>query len=138
MYTLPEIITLDVLRNYGSYLFNRLSESEHLKFKVVNLNGNQPLPNNCHENARVFVKLNPNYKIVYGWICVDGGLASPNVDFIAHSVIQDINGNLFEITPMHSIIPRPFLSADLNDIDFADIVNKLESLYGKATLVHYK
>jgi hypothetical protein len=138
MYILPKVITLDVLRDYASYLFGRVSESEHLKFKVVNLNGNHPLPNNCHENARKFVQSNPSYGVVYGWICVDDGLASPSVDFIAHSVIQDVNGNLFEITPIYCTTSRPFLTAKLNNFDFADIVNELESLSGEATLVHYK
>lgn len=138
MYLLPNELTLDALRQYASYLFSRIDKAEHLAFIPVEINGQSPAPNDCHENARAFVLLNPIYKIVYGWICVDGGLESSSIDFIAHSVIQDINGNLYEITPIYSIESRPFLTAELNDHDFADIVIELDRLSGKATLVYHK
>lgn len=138
MYTLPPIITIDSLQQYASYLYGRINEASFLTFKHVSMNGQAPTPKNCNENARFFVASDSSYKIVYGWICVDGGNASPSIDFIAHSVIQDSNGQLYEITPVLSIMPRPFLSSELDEHNFADIVNTLESLSGKATLVYQK
>lgn len=138
MYRLPAELTLDVLKQYASYLFSRISESKNLTFKEVKIDGQLPLSKNCHENARLFVESNPTYKTIFGWLCIDGGIISPGVIFLAHSVIQDAAGNIYEITPIKSTEPRSFLSSELDENDFADIVNELERISGAGTLFHSK
>ncbi len=137
MYSLPNELTLDALRKYSSYLFSRINESGSLTFKQVEIDGQLSLARNCHENTRGFLKSNSSHKIIYGWIFEKSESKLEHIEFFAHSVIQDPDGYLFDITPIQSNKPVMFLAANLNDNDFADIVNELEKLAGTATLIYH-
>lgn len=107
-------------------------------FMQVTVGGCLAKPKNCHENVNLWVEENPTYSCVRGWLCLDGGPLSPFVLFLAHSVVADSNGALFEVTPLDSTEPRPFLPAHLSEDDFAYVVEVLFRQTGNGTLIHYK
>jgi hypothetical protein len=67
-----------------------------------------PRPNDCHNNTDRYVIENAGHRSVRGWRILDYsdvGLAR----FLSHSVIEDAEGHLFDITPTPSRNPPRFL-----------------------------
>ena len=62
----------------------------------------QPEPARCHENVAVWVRNRPEYCIVRGWLVRKQGAGAHLL--VAHSVVSDQQGRLFDITPP---IPDP-------------------------------
>jgi hypothetical protein len=130
--------SLQELARYAGNLFARMHEAQHVPFMQVKINGDPARPNNCHENANLWIEENPTYSCVRGWLCVDGGHLSNTVDFLAHSVVAHPSGTMHDVTPVHSCEPRPFLPARISEDDFAYVVEVLVRLSGVGTLVHHK
>jgi len=136
MYRFQKNSFTDNLRDYVAYLHSIRSYGTHLKFLEVTVDGVAPLANNCHENSRIFVDENPEYEVVDGWICIDMPSLS-QCHFLAHSVIKDVSGDLYEITPMNSLDPRPFVRSNLSEEDFSGLVIRLNEISQSSTLIHY-
>ena len=67
--------------------------------------GSLPVQSVCHQNVDRFIKENSGYKVVRGWVTyADFGLS---VGLTAHSVIQDRDGQLIDITPLGNERDRP-------------------------------
>ena len=84
----------------------------------------QAAPNNCHDNARFFVEENPGHQYQDGWLCIIGE-GSPLAMFAAHTVVMDSAGNYFDVTPVFSLDPRPFLPANIDEDSFAELIQYL-------------
>lgn len=122
---------------YAKYLYDHLDQAEHLEVLEVSINGQPPNPKMCHDNVNRFVEENDQYAPIYGWLVID----SPNAVqclFLAHSVIADKNGKLYEITPIEALDPRPFIRANLSDYDFEQIYFALGRYSGDFTIAHTK
>lgn len=109
------------LNRYKSHLKALLPNAVHLPQKDVKIHGEIPLPKQCHENAQKYCDENTEYECVTGWLVIDGGEYSSTILLLPHSVIRDENGLMHEITPIHSLEPRPFLESDLSETDFVKL-----------------
>lgn len=136
MYRFQKNTLIDNLRDYVAYLYSNRGNGTHLNFLEVTIGGESPLANNCHENSRIFVDENPKYEVVDGWICIDMPALS-QCQFLAHSVVKDVSGDLYEITPIHSLDSRPFVKSDISEEDFSRLVIKLNEISQSSTLIHY-
>jgi hypothetical protein len=85
-------------RAYAAGLFARLDEAVDLIRTQVSIGDWSPVNGRCHENARTWVERNPHHKHVFGWHCADYS-ETGFFRFYAHSVIEDEEGKLHDITP---------------------------------------
>jgi hypothetical protein len=80
-----------------------------------------PQKNHCHDNVAYWVKRNPKHKHVFGFLIFDLRIEDARIQVVAHSVVEDESGALFDITPQHAEVPRHkffFLRYDGSDDDF--------------------
>lgn len=122
---------------YAKFLYSNVTDAVYLKFLDVTINGSKPKPKECHNNVNKFIEQNISFSPVYGWLVIDAPTTSQCL-FLAHSVIKDTDGKLFEITPIQSCEPRPFIEAQLTDYDFEQLFYALLETSGNTTLVHTK
>jgi hypothetical protein len=79
----------------------RSGQAVCVPFKAVSFPGWLPKVADCHQNADVWVRENPEYEVVRGWVtyaCFLGRSAG----LTAHSVVRDRNGELVDITPLEN------------------------------------
>jgi|ERR1700685_1155363 len=91
---------------YEKSICQRLAEATQVSHrKVLFADGSLPVQSVCHQNVDRFIKENSGYKVVRGWVTyADFGLS---VGLTAHSVIQDRDGQLIDITPLGNERDRP-------------------------------
>ena len=86
--------------DYELSICEKLAEAEAVPFQRVSLPGWRPAVAHCHKNVDRWVASNPGSTAVRGWAtCADFGDA---IALTAHSVVRDVNGILFDITPLES------------------------------------
>jgi hypothetical protein len=80
--------------DYLRALWERRGASVRVPARSVRFrNGEEPAANACHANVARWVKENSEYTPVRGWLD-SGGILD------AHSVVADVDGTLFDITPL--------------------------------------
>jgi hypothetical protein len=80
--------------SYEADVCRRLSQAEHIPFQRVSTEGWVLKVGRCHENADAWAKNNPGSVAIRGWVTYYGNIVA------AHSVVQDSDGQLFDITPL--------------------------------------
>jgi len=123
------------IHRYTLHLKSIIKSAINLPFRKNLINGKEPTPNDCHSNAQNFSDENPLYDCVRGWLVIDGGTYSPQIILLPHSAVKDDVGNIFEITPIKSLDPRPFLESDLSEEDFCNLHSTLVSTQHAIRLV---
>ncbi|MCP4618570.1 MAG: hypothetical protein GY844_19315 [Bradyrhizobium sp.] len=83
----------------------------------------------CHRNVDAFVAANESYRVARGWLFFDFRMAalfgmSPFLRFSAHSLVEDKNGQRFDITPSRASQQYPFIEHPFGDEDFTDLITK--------------
>lgn len=85
---------------YEREVCGRLGQAETVPFEPVAIGDWRPEVAKCHANVDVWVHAHPSHTAVRGWTtCADLGVA---VRLVAHSVVQDRTGRLFDITPFEN------------------------------------
>jgi hypothetical protein len=84
---------------YEKSVCHRLGQAKPLPFrKVLFADGSGPQRNCCHDNVDRWIKENPGSSALRGWVdympSVNGTLLT------AHSVVREIGGRSFDITPL--------------------------------------
>ncbi len=116
------VINDQVIEQYKNFIKQRLNKATHLPFKNVMVSGQAPQAKCCHDNAQKFEDENSNFECVRGWLVVDGGDSSSEVLLLAHSVVKDKRDlQIYEITPIQSLDPRPFLESHLTEEAFVEM-----------------
>lgn len=87
-------------RSYEEAICARLSEGQIIPFREVSLGEWRPAISACHENVNMWVRSNPQCVAVRGWVTY-ASFGAGTVGLTAHSIVQDPNGNLFDITPQN-------------------------------------
>jgi hypothetical protein len=86
----------------------------------------RPELNKCHEDATIWAAHNDGWEAVRGWIVFDlsdSFLAmQPEIHFVAHSVVRDTAGKLWDITPSTISVDLRFLPHPGTDHEFTDII----------------
>jgi hypothetical protein len=80
---------------YEKDIATRVHEAVLVPFRKVALDCWTPEPNDCHNNVNAWIEANTGLAAVRGWIVESIG------SLTAHSVIRDIDGQLFDITPFY-------------------------------------
>jgi len=88
----------------------------------------------CHINADTWAAHNDGWVAVRGWVVFDMTknpyLRPPRIHFAAHSVVRDLNGKLWDITPILASQAYPFFPHPGTNEEFEDIIAryKLEAV----------
>lgn len=84
---------------YEKSICDRLPQASHVPYrKVLFADGRVPSQSECHQNADRWASENQGCTVVRGWVTyANFGLS---VGLTAHSVIQDPDGQLYDITPL--------------------------------------
>jgi len=84
---------------YERSVCDRLANATRIPFRPVSFaDGTVPKVGDCHRNADKWVEENPGTVVIRGWVTyADFGLA---IGLTAHSVVQDRDGQLIDITPL--------------------------------------
>ena len=73
----------------------------------------------CHRNVTTWCEHSADHKAVRGWLFFD----LPLVHFIAHSVVEDKSGDIFDITPAQKVFQSyPFIRAEEDEDTFESLV----------------
>jgi hypothetical protein len=86
-------------------LWSRRDEGVRIQRQSCVLKTGTLVPQSCHSNVQAWIAENPNHKSIRGWLIIDcqaGALfigEQPYIDFLAHSVVEDVGGGLIDITP---------------------------------------
>jgi hypothetical protein len=101
------------VRDLAGTVIARRTQAKVVRRIAVTLGGWTPDPKHCHGNVARWVATNPDHVAVPGWQIIDApSLGLPYVDVIAHSVVEDGNGDLVDITPVApllTLLQIPFL-----------------------------
>jgi hypothetical protein len=87
----------------------------------------QPWAKECHANATTWAAHNSGWSAVRGWLVFDFSyLPSPFIRFLAHSVVQDPDGKLWDITPpaLEASRQYPFFRHPGTADEFRDFVER--------------
>ena len=61
------------------------------------------------QRRATWVRHNPNYRVVHGWVCFESFSFFGFIRFTAHSVVEDETGKLWDITPNRAADSYPFI-----------------------------
>lgn len=108
-------------------LYARRGEAVVVPFSERSIDDWKPSEGQCHRNVDWWV-LNTKSTAIRGWLFFDFHNTSlgliPFVRFTAHSLVQDEDGTLRDITPSKASQRYPFIRHDEGDGDFISLVEK--------------
>ena len=122
----------DDLKAYALRLYERRAEGIFIRVADAQIGDWEPLENQCHANVTTWCQKCSHEKPVRGWIYIDFITqpylgAPPHVQFISHSVIENEEGELFDITPTSVSTPYPFIRAEESEAEFEKFVEALNA-----------
>ena len=117
---------------YAARLYERRSEGIITGVAEASNDDWTPSKNECHANVTDWCEHYLGHKPVRGWLYFDFDNLLPIVRFNAHSVIENENGELFDITPSKASQRYPFIRAEESEEEFAFLVEELNT-----TIINY-
>lgn len=114
------------LRELGKALYERRQEAAVVPFDERRGADWAPVENQCHYNVDRWVSEHPGTRAVRGWLVFDFEKTSMGlvhvVRFTPHSVVEDEDGRLVDITPSGASRRYPFLRHTGSDEEFEQLV----------------
>lgn len=109
------------VNEYAHLLYTRVEAAVMLQPAVIEGGDWQPQPNQCHENVTIWCLHNITHEPVRGWLyfSLPGTL---HVRFVAHSAVRTPEGQLFDITPSNAGQDYPFITGELTEDEYAELV----------------
>jgi hypothetical protein len=83
---------------YVTAFCQRMHEATRVPFVPVTMDDWQPQVGDCHNNVTAWVARHPDHVAVRGWVTWHA--VYNGVRLTAHSVVQALDGSLFDITPL--------------------------------------
>lgn len=88
----------------------------------VELGGWKPTAKECHGNVSTWCQNTDGYSPVRGWLYFDFDDQLSYVRFVAHSVVRDAQGILWDITPQNATQPHPFNVAEEAEVNYQALI----------------
>lgn len=102
---------------YFDALWARKDDAREIERRAVRFgDGAIPEVAECHRNVDRWVSENPDHRAAAGWVIVS--VFGDHLYLVAHSVVQDAKGALFDITLTAEDQPAPFLRHEGSDASF--------------------
>lgn len=119
------------LSKYAASLYARIHEREWIRREIIQLDGWQPLQNQCHANSMILETYGEGFSAVHGWLYLDYEGKADYVRFVAHSVVMNAQGQLVDVTPTADDTPEfPFIRAGISNVEYENVLNALIKKYG--------
>lgn len=99
---------MDFLRELARELFGRRHEAISVPFRDCTAADFEPTRQDCHGNVARWGRLHPDHQPMRGWLVIEH-LDRGYCRFVAHSVVRDEQGRLFDLTPPGMAARYPFL-----------------------------
>lgn len=116
------------LQALGKRLYERRGEAVVVPFVERSLDDWRPDERECHRNVDWWVMNNPGCKAVRGWLFFDMITTSEGllkfVWFNSHSVVEEPNGKVIDITPSRASQRYPFIGHEGDEDDFTNLVDR--------------
>ena len=126
------------LARYAASLYARKHECQLVTRQMVSIDNWQPRPNHCHSNALILEIYGEGYIAVHGWLLIDFDGMRDFVRFTAHSMVMNPQGQLLDVTPSYPEAPLyPFITANLSEIDYEEVLDTLLKKYGTTECLDY-
>lgn len=127
------------LAKYAQALYARKHECQIVPRDIITLNDWQPVQNQCHANVLILETYGQGYSAVHGWLYIDYDGKADFVRFVAHSVLMNDAGKLIDVTPAFAgSEPYPFISANISNTEYEDMLNSLLKKYGTTDCLDYQ
>jgi hypothetical protein len=114
------------LQALATSLYARRAEAIVAPFTERSIGNWKPSEGQCHRNVDWWVLNNPKSKAVRGWLVFDFHKTSMGllrlVRFTAHSLIEDEDGTLHDITPSKASQRYPFIKHEGSEEEFISLV----------------
>jgi hypothetical protein len=114
---------LDPATRLAVGVIRRALAGECVELREKILTHYDPTPHLCHHNAREWVAVHPEHKHVYGFLVANHRETDTSM-VIAHSVVEDTEGRLCDITPNDAENRYPFVRHIGSDDEFELIAGK--------------
>lgn len=111
------------LRRIAESVLGRLGDQVRLKRKTARIGDWEPKVHECHDNVKYWVERNPEHKHVFGFVLFDLRALNGCLRISAHSVVEDENGVLCDITPHDALEDHPFIRNTGSMDDFIVLAN---------------
>lgn len=116
------------LQALAASLYARRREAVVAPFTERSIGDWKPSEGQCHRNVDWWVHHNPKSKAVRGWLFFDFNTTSlglyPFVRFTAHSLVEDEDGTLHDITPSKASQRYPFIQHKGSEEEFISLVEE--------------
>lgn len=111
------------IEDYKKSIFERRNEGA-VATRIEMVSGDwEPKPNECHQNVTDLCEAKANLTPVRGWLYFDFS-ALGYAKFVAHSLVLDELGRHLDVTPNHASQDYPFVTSELSERDYADLIEK--------------
>ena len=112
----------DQIEEYKKSVFARRAEGALITRAELSIGEWQPEFNMCHHNVTQLCVNEPSFTAIRGWLVLE----APDrtfLRFVAHSVVMNANGEVFDITPSKVSEEYPFIDGMLSYEEFASFVD---------------
>jgi hypothetical protein len=109
---------LDFLVELAQQLYERRHQAIPVPFRDCSSPGFYPGAQDCHRNVDLWCRDRPDHKPVRGWLVLESYPRPDIWRFVAHSVVQDEQGRLFDPTPPSAARKYLFLRTDMVDEEY--------------------
>lgn len=117
------------MKSLSEYIYEltyRIRSAVYVEYKPIEIDCWQPVEYRCHDNVVKLCELDSSYSRVYGFLFSDTSQLG-YVSFIFHSVARDQNDNLVDITPNTARNKYPFITANIPDEHYRELMYKFEN-----------
>jgi hypothetical protein len=116
------------LQALAESLYARRVEAIVVPFAERSIGDWKPAENHCHRNVDWWVLSHPESRAIRGWLIFDFFKTSmgllPFVRFTAHSLVEDEDGTLHDITPSGASKRYPFIRHQGDEKEFISLVEE--------------
>lgn len=109
---------MDFLQELAQRLFERRHQAVLVPFRNCSSPGFRPEAQDCHGTVDRWCRAHPSHKPTRGWFVLEGYPQPDICRFVAHSVVEDEQGRLFDPTPPLASRRYRFLKDELTDEEF--------------------
>jgi hypothetical protein len=113
---------MDFLADLARRLYDRRQEAVVVPFRNCSSEAFQPAEQDCHRNVDLWCKGHPSHMPVRGWVIFEVYSPLGFCRFISHSVVEDEDGVLFDITPTRASKRYPFLNDEMTEEEYVLLI----------------
>jgi hypothetical protein len=113
-----EVEQMDFLEELAKGLYQRRDQAVAVPFRDCSSTDFRPVMQDCHGNVDLWCRVRADHKPVRGWLMLESYPRQGVCRFVAHSVVVDEQGRLFDLTPSSAARKCPFLKEKMSEEEY--------------------